>query len=172
MAKCDSCRALIAWGGVKDGSFRYCSERCTERGRVDRVTQAVPRELLERYLQAVYEADCPQCGGAGPLDVYDGHGAWSALADGLGNRLPPIGCRGCGAKAELRAVLSSAALGWWLPFELVLMPLAITRSIARLAMSQSQSGPSRRLEKRVKVELALVAFAANADSDKSNDASG
>lgn len=155
MAKCDSCRTLIAWGGVKEGNYRYCSERCTERGRIERVTRAVPRELMERYLWAVYEGDCPQCGGPGPLDVYGAHGAWSELASALRNRLPPISCRACGAKTELQAVLRAAALGWWLPFEVLLMPLAIGRSILRMAMRRSQSGPSRQLERRVKVELAI-----------------
>lgn len=155
MAKCFSCRTFIVCGGVRDGDFRYCSERCTERGRIDRVTQAVPAELFSRYLRAVYEGDCPQCGGPGPLDVYGSTRAWIDMRIVLGERLPPISCRRCGAKAELRGVLKSAALGWWLPFELLLMPLAISRSIFRLAMNRRHAGPSPRLERRVKVELAI-----------------
>lgn len=155
MAKCDSCRALIAWGGIKEEGYRYCSERCMEQGRLDRVTRAVPRDLLDRYLRAVYEGDCPQCGGPGPLDVYGATRGWIDMRIVLGERLPPISCRSCGAKTELRAVLKSAALSWWLPFELILMPLSISQSILRMAMKRRQSGPSPQLERRVKVELAI-----------------
>jgi hypothetical protein len=155
MAKCSSCRTLIAWGGLYDGDFRYCSEGCLDAGRIDRVTQAVPRELLDRYLWAVYEGDCPQCGGPGPLDVYAaGHGVLQ-FRTVLGDRLPPISCRSCGTKAELRSALGRAALGWWLPFEFVLLPLALGRSVIRLVMRRNRSGPSAILERRVKIELAI-----------------
>lgn len=155
MAKCSSCRTLIAWGGLYDGDFRNCSESCLDRGRVDRVTRAAPRELLDRYLRAVYQADCPQCGGPGPLDVYAaGHGALQ-FRTVLGDRLPPISCRSCGTKAELRATLGRAALTWWLPFEFILLPLALGRSAITLVMSRRRLGPSSLLERRVKIELAI-----------------
>jgi hypothetical protein len=159
MAKCDSCGTFIVFGGVRDNGYRYCNATCAQQGHVQQVSEAVPPELLERYIREVHQGDCPKCGGPGPIDVHVSHTVWSALVITSMNSRPEICCRSCGVKSKLGATFTSVALGWWgMPWGLLFTPLQIIRNVGGIVVKPDHSRPSPQLEKMVKLDLASSAI--------------
>lgn len=155
MAKCDSCGTFIVFGGVKSEGYRYCNDGCAQRGQAQQLTNAVPQELLERYIREVHHGNCPKCGGPGPIDVHTSHTCWSVLVMTSMNSKPQVCCRSCGVKSQIGATCTSALLGWWgFPWGLLFTPIQIVRNVKGIVVKPDHSVPSPQLQHLVKLELA------------------
>ncbi len=154
MAQCDYCGTTILFGGVRDGAFRFCNNKCHENAYVLRVAQHVPPDVLDREVEEVFRGNCPKCRGLGPVDVHKVHRVWSAFVLTSWRSSQQVSCRSCGVKSQLGGALFSLLLGWWgIPWGLILTPVQITRNIVGMCAGLDPSRPSDSLRKLVQVSL-------------------
>jgi hypothetical protein len=159
MAKCGSCGKTIVFGGVRDQDDRYCNKKCAEQGQIQRVTAAIPPELLQRYISEIHQGNCPKCGGPGPVDVHTSHTVWSMLVLTSTQAHQQVSCRRCGVKAKMSAAVSSGVFGWWaFPWGLFMTPLQIMRNVKGMLVKADSSWPSQQLAHLVKLDLAKSAL--------------
>jgi hypothetical protein len=79
MAQCGYCGSTILMGGVRAGDQKFCNAKCRQGAYVLSVTQSVPADVLDKKIEEVWRGNCPQCGGAGPVDIHRVYQVWSAL---------------------------------------------------------------------------------------------
>ena len=155
MAKCGSCGKTILIGGVRDQEDRYCNQKCAEQGQINRVTAAIPPEMLQQYISEVHRGNCPKCGGPGPVDVHTSHTVWSMLVMTFTKTHQQVSCHRCGVKAKLSAAVSSGVFGWWaFPWGFFFTPLQIMRNVKGMFAKADSSWPSQQLAHLVKLDLA------------------
>jgi len=110
----------------------------------------VPDSPLEAELRELHAGACPQCGGAGPVDLHDSRWVWSALIVTRTGCDTVLSCRRCARKRQGGAILRSLALGWWgVPFGLILTPVQVGRTTYGLCFPPDPSRPSARLRQFV-----------------------
>ena len=112
MAQCGYCGTTILFGGVRDGAYRFCNNKCHQNAYVLRVAQAVPADVLERQTEEVFRGNCPKCRGLGPVDIHKVHRVWSALLLTSWSSSQQVSCRSCATKSQLGGALFSLGLGW------------------------------------------------------------
>lgn len=162
MARCDNCQTFILFGGVKDGNYRFCSEKCHEQGYLLSIADQVPDDLLAERLATIHQGTCPKCGREGPVDVHTSHTVWSVLVMTSWKSNPEVCCRSCGTKAKLSAACFSGAFGWWgIPWGIFMTPTQIFRNVAGLASGPDPSTPSKQLETMVRIDTAARLVHAN-----------
>jgi hypothetical protein len=155
MASCDSCGAVILFGGHRQGNWRFCNEECARLASAQIDADRIPREAVEQHAQAIQRGDCPQCGGPGPVDVYSFHRIWSALAFSRFTSHQMLGCWSCGRKAQVKAILFSTILGWWsVPYGFIFTPIQIIRNFAGLLRGSDPDIPSPALERVARLAIA------------------
>lgn len=154
MAQCGYCGTTILFGGVRDGAYRFCNNKCHQNAYVLRVAQQVPADVLERQTGEVFRGNCPKCRGLGPVDIHKVHRVWSALLLTSWSSSQQVCCRSCATKSQLGGALFSLGLGWWgFPWGLILTPVQITRNIIGMCAGPDSSRPSADLRKLVLVNL-------------------
>jgi hypothetical protein len=154
MAQCGYCGTTILFGGVRDGDWRFCNNKCHQNAYVLRVAQHIPPDVLERQTEEVFRGTCPQCRGLGPIDVHKVHRVWSALLLTNWNSSQKVCCRSCAVKSQLGGALFSLAFGWWgFPWGLILTPVQITRNLVGMCGGPDSTRPSAELRKFVQVCL-------------------
>ena len=159
MAACSACSTTILFGGVTQGTDRYCNAECHQRGYLMNVAQQLPRELVRERTDSVYRGMCPQCNGPGPVDVHNSYRVWSALLMTSWRTSPRISCRSCGVKAQLGDTLFSLILGWWgFPWGFIMTPVQIARNIVAMVRNPETTAPSTELERVVGISLAARAL--------------
>ena len=159
MAKCGSCGKTIVFGGVRDQEDRYCNAKCAEQGQIQRVTAAIPPEMLQQYISEIHRGNCPKCGGPGPIDVHTSHTVWSMLVMTFTKTHQQVSCRRCGVKAKVSAAVSSGVFGWWaLPWGFFFTPVQIMRNVKGILVNADPSWPSQQLAHIVKLDLAKNAL--------------
>lgn len=157
MAQCSTCGTSIVFGGVRDGTRRFCNAGCRKRGVVFQVADQIPEDVVAKYVKDVHEGDCPKCGGPGPVDVHTSHSVWSAMVMTSWKSNPELCCAGCGSKARVNGALMSGLLGWWgFPFGLIITPFQIFRNVAGLISPPDPMTPSPELENLVRTRLAAA----------------
>ena len=162
MAQCGYCGTTILFGGVRDGAYRFCNNKCHQNAYVLRVAQAVPADVLERQTEEVFRGNCPKCRGLGPVDIHKVHRVWSALLLTSWSSSQQVSCRSCATRSQLGGALFSLGLGWWgLPWGLILTPVQITRNVIGMCAGPDPSRPSAELRKFVQVCLGAKMIAAN-----------
>jgi hypothetical protein len=171
MAPCDYCRVPIFFGGVRDRGFRFCNQKCYERGfeltrfraYIDDVAARIPEENVWERALIIHQGDCPLCGGPGPVDVRTSHRVWSAVLYTRWQSRSQVCCGSCGVRTKLRDVAFSALLGWWGPCGGFATPIQIVRNLGGLMVSPDPMIPSARLESIVRLDLANESVAASSD---------
>lgn len=154
MAKCTNCGATILFGGVKEGDQRFCSENCHHRFYVDLLAGQVPDEMIDARTLEVHGGDCPQCGGAGPIDVHTSHRVWSALYLTSWSSRPQVCCLPCGRKAKLQDTAYCLALGWWgFPWGILATPIQVFRNLSGLFRGR-RDAPTPELREAVRSMVA------------------
>jgi len=154
VAKCDFCGTTIIIGGKRDGNFRFCNDRCREKGYVLSLAKHVPRDVLDRNMEDVFRGSCPRCRGLGPVDVHMIHRVWSALVLTSWSSTPQVCCRSCATKSQIGGIFYSLFLGWWgFPWGIVLTPVQIVRNLVGLVRGPDPARPSEGLRKLILVSL-------------------
>ncbi len=154
MARCDTCSALI-FGGKKVDGRRYCNARCRDRGEAARVALAVDPEILDELLVALFDGDCPRCGGPGPVDVSVTHKAYSLFVVSWWKSDEVVACRRCGRRSQTAALIQTAVLGWWSWSGIFITPVMMVRSVRGLSKSFDPEVPSEALEKHLTLKAAV-----------------
>lgn len=155
MAKCDSCGKTILFGGEKQGNLRFCSDKCLHNGIIAASAQDLPASAVEDELRALHGSNCPQCGGAGPIDLHFYHQVWSALYLTSHKSAPLLACLKCGRKKQVFSAFFSFFLGWWgFPWGLFYTPIQVFRNIKALLKPLDPSVASPELREMVKFNLA------------------
>jgi hypothetical protein len=163
MAACAACGGTILFGGKRDGEHRYCNEECFQRGILLTIASQVPSDVVRQHMRHLHRGPCPQCQGAGPVDVHLGYRVWSAILVTSWRSNPRVGCRSCGLKGQVRDVLFCLVLGWWgIPWGFIMTPIQTIRNVVAMLKPPDPFTPSEQLEKVVRTSLALQVVAAQA----------
>ncbi len=157
MASCAYCHATIILGGKRSGDLKFCNDQCLAAGEVLRSAGNIPAEAVEAHARKLLQGLCPQCQGAGPVEVFTAYRIWSALLMTSWRNEPHVCCRSCGTRHQLRSLLISVFLGWWgIPWGVILTPVQIVRNILGLLQRPDMNQPSRALESCARIELGAV----------------
>ncbi|WP_235492062.1 hypothetical protein [Paracidovorax avenae] len=155
MASCAYCNATILVGGKREGSLRFCSAKCRDKGAYLVVAQQVPDAEVERHATAIHRGSCPKCGGPGPVDVHQSYRVWSAIFITRTSGEMLICCRKCGLRQKMDDSVFSLALGWWgFPWGIVITPLQLIRNILPLLRRSHPARPSLALNQFVRYRIA------------------
>lgn len=168
MARCSFCNMTILFGGVRDGEFRYCNDKCRAEDDFREMIQRLPPEIVAEHARQLHAGPCPKCGGAGPVDIHVAHSVWSALVVTSRRSQPDVSCRSCGVKRQLGATVSSALFGWWgFPWGLVFTPIQIVRNVTGMVKGPNPFEPSPELHGVVGRSIAIrIAQGANRAASK------
>lgn len=154
MAKCEHCRTTIIFGGVREGGYRFCNQKCRDSTVFLSASAELPDEFVLEKAREVHEGLCPKCGGTGPVDVHTAHTVWSALVMTSWKSTPHLCCQSCGTKARLSALTFSGLLGWWgFPWGFLVTPAQILRNAGGLFRGGDPARPSEELVKLVRARL-------------------
>jgi len=160
MGRCEYCGSAVLFGGVREGTLRFCNARCRARGAALLAARQIPEAVVAQHVRSVHAGLCPQCGGRGPVDVHTGYRVWSAIALTSWVNTPRVVCRSCGVRGQLGDALFSLLLGWWgFPWGLVMTPVQIVRDVAGALRGPDPAVPSQQLEKLVRLNLGAQALA-------------
>jgi hypothetical protein len=155
MAKCNSCGSTIIMGGVSDGEFRFCNDKCHYNGYLQSVADQIPENVLEQEALRVHAGCCPVCQGSGPVDVHVAHKVYSVLLMTSWESQPFVCCKSCGVKKQGLGAAFSFFAGWWgFPWGLVMTPVQVIRNIVGMLQSGDSATPSEDLRRIVSASLA------------------
>ena len=155
MKKCATCGSRIAFGGKKEGPFRFCNAGCYKKGGGYLLFDSVPEDAVDDVMLAMHQGMCPMCEGPGPVDVHLAHEIWAILFWTSYSSTPHICCQSCGQKKRFLAIISSFLLGWWsFPTGIIMTPIQLARNIAGMMAMPDTSLPSVELENIVRLDIA------------------
>lgn len=158
MATCGYCSTTILFGGKRDGTTKFCNDKCLQQGQLVSIASAIPSDVIKRYTDDVHQGSCPRCDGPGPVDVHISYRVWSAAVVTSWSSRPAVSCNSCGTKRKLSDALFSLLLGWWgLPWGFLITPVQIVRNLIGLVRKSSPDQPSPALEKMVRLNIARQA---------------
>jgi len=150
---CGYCGTHVLFGGIRDGTLRFCNAVCRSNGVLLAVSNRVPEAVVNEELWKAHQGPCPRCGGVGPIDVHTSHRVWSAFVATSWSNRPHIVCQRCGSDARMKDALFSLACGWWgIPWGPIMTIVQITRNIR--GDDADPSKPSAQLERLVRLRLA------------------
>jgi len=159
-SRCAYCDTRVLFGGRREGNLRFCNDECRQRGILLSVSHQVPDRLVNERVLAVFEGNCPRCGGPGPVDVHTSHRVFSALVFTSWTNRPALTCARCGTRAKVSDTMLSLALGWWgLPWGIVMTPVQVVRNLVGIFAATDTSRPSARLDALVRLQLATTLVA-------------
>jgi hypothetical protein len=155
MASCAYCNTSIIFGGVTEGSQKFCNENCHAAGYFINLANEVDPELISKMVVASRHGACPCCQRTGsPVDVHKAHKIWSILVMTSWSSTPELSCKACGVKRQLGAILFSGTLGWWgFPWGIIGTPVQILRNFGAMAAGPKGDQPSALLHKHVQLLL-------------------
>lgn len=154
MAMCDSCDSTIVFGGKKEGLYRFCNDKCYQKGYIQSGRASVPPQLIAQEAMKIRQSSCPICSGPGPVEVFTEHKIWSAIYLSCSSSRAFLCCRACGRKKQLMATLFCGTLGWWSLNGLILTPFQIIANLSAMLKAPNPTYPSLELEKIVRTKLA------------------
>ncbi|MDR1958047.1 MAG: hypothetical protein LBQ54_03220 [Planctomycetaceae bacterium] len=154
MSVCAHCGQQILFGGVKQGTLRYCNQKCFDAAFTNQAYETVPEELVEESLEKIHQGECPYCGGPGPVDFHYSYRVMSFLILTQYRTIPKISCASCAKKSNLWNFLVTFVMGWWgVPFGLVLTPIYLARNTFAAMFPASSTQPSSQLREFVCINL-------------------
>ena len=168
MASCANCGQAILFGGVKQGTLRFCNQRCYNAARQNlNLDVRVPEDEVEEAATAFHQGDCPCCGGPGPVDFHFSYRVMSFLVFTQFQTIPKISCRSCAQKSKIGNLLVTLFLGWWgVPFGLIITPVYLCKNIYSIFFPVADDTPSDQLREFVRSNIAQQYAAKTvADSD-------
>jgi len=162
MASCAYCNSTIFFGGKILGEFRFCNATCENNGHMVITANKIPLVVVTKYVKEIYNGNCPVCNGFGPVDAHSSHRIFSVLVMSSWNSQVAICCKRCGNKNKIKDIFFSLFLGWWgFPWGLLITPVQIGRNIYGIIFTSNSAGPSKTLEKILRIHLATEAEGKN-----------
>ena len=155
MTRCAYCGTTILFGGVRDGDFRFCNEKCHQNGHALVAAKEIPQVVVDQHAGEVHRGRCPKCKGPGPVDVHTSYRVHSLIVYTAWSSIPHICCRSCGVKSQVGDAIRSLLLGWWgIPWGLMMTPIQVGRNIAGVLSGPEETRPSEKLKQLVRVRIA------------------
>ncbi|MDR2762258.1 MAG: hypothetical protein LBB88_06605 [Planctomycetaceae bacterium] len=161
MSSCTNCGAYIVFGGIKDGLYHFCSEKCQRQFTLNRDEQLLQIPLpddieyiIEQQMNEFHQGDCPQCGGPGPVDIHYSYRCISLLFTSICNTVPHVSCRYCARSSKLKNLFITVFFGWWMfPVGLILTPIFIIKNLYVLFYPTPAEQPSEQLRQFVRLNV-------------------
>jgi hypothetical protein len=152
MFNCFCCETLVLLGGVEDKGLRFCGKKChRQTAPLLQAMDEVPASFLAEEIQSIHQGPCPECQGAGPVDMQTSHFIGSAIILTRWSSSPNLCCRKCALKSKLLSAAGSFVLGWWgVPWGILMTPVQVVRNLAGLFFLPS-ANPSPKLESQVRL---------------------
>lgn len=155
MAVCGYCGESFLFGGVTYKGRRFCNNECMERGALLDIAEQLPPGQVDEFVRFVHAGACPQCGGAGPVEVHTAYRVWSIVLMTSWSNHPRICCKKCATRTQLGATAFSLLFGWWgFPWGFIMTPVQIGRNIAGMLKRTEPGVPSAQFRKLMKLHLA------------------
>ena len=139
MAKCQTCKTFILWGGVKKDGRRYCNSGCMDQDTLGRVGDRIPDNVVKKEAQKIMRGPCPACNlTTNDVELRFTHRAVSYLVMTIWSKNSILSCRSCHRKKVMSESLITLFLGWWgFPFGLIVTPIQLLRNISAASSSNS-----------------------------------
>ncbi len=153
-AKCDACNSRILTGGQTFLHWKVCGDDCANRLRIRLVDELVPQETIDKQIQQVFEAECPQCGRLGYNDLYSATKISAFLIMFQINTQKQICCSGCGRKNRLYAAMHCMFAGWWGPKAAICNLFILPTNVLAALFIRSPQQPSPQLIAMIKASMA------------------
>lgn len=156
MGPCYTCGKTVAFGGVKDHGFRFCSKQCrTYKAPQLKALSAISDSSVEAEALRIREGACARCGEQGGVDIQKSAFVWSAIIITKMKEDKFVGCAKCARKAQAKASLGTLLVGWWgIPFGIIATPTAIVINLVLMLTSGTKAHPSKNLKSYARERLA------------------
>jgi len=156
MGPCYTCKKTVAFGGIKDSGFRFCSKDCySQKARFIQELASIPDSSTKAEAGNIKSGACGTCRQKGNVEFHKSVFVWSAILVTSTKENAFIGCTSCARKKQLLDTLGTAVLGWWgFPFGLIMTPLAVSINIFQMIKSGSRKEPSEALMQYARERLA------------------
>jgi hypothetical protein len=154
MASCANCNTFIVFGGKRSNNQVFCSGRCLQAGLAADAASLIDPDVLRQEVEAVFRGPCPKCSKQnGPVDIRKSHEVFSALVFTRWSTKVMVGCKSCGTKKQVGAMLFSGFAGWWgFPWGLVMTPIQVVRNATEI-FSKNSNSPSPELERAIRLQM-------------------
>lgn len=157
MGPCYTCKRTVAFGGIKDHGFRFCSKACHSRkaALIDAIA-AVPAANVDAEVVKIQKGLCAKCGKPGDIEFHKSVFVWSAILITRMSERTFIGCSGCARKAQALSSAGTLLVGWWgIPFGLIFTPAAVVTNAYHMLRSGPRKQPSALLRDYARERLAF-----------------
>jgi len=158
MGPCYTCKRTVAFGGVKEHGFRFCSKAChaQKSAFIDSVA-AVPATSIEAEALKIRNGLCAKCGRPGHIEFHKSIFVWSAILITRTSERTFIGCTRCARKSQALSSAGTLLLGWWgIPFGLLFTPAALAANLYHMVRSGPRDRPSTMLRDHARERLAFA----------------
>lgn len=158
MGPCYTCKRTVAFGGIKDHGFRFCSRSChaQKAAFIDSVA-SVPAASIDAEATRIRDGLCARCGKSGSIDFHKSVFVWSAVLMTRMSERTFIGCSTCARKAQALSSAGTLVVGWWgIPFGLLFTPAALLANAYHMIRSGPRAQPSPLLKDYARERLAFA----------------
>lgn len=158
MGPCYTCKRTVAFGGIKDHGFRFCSKSCHSQKAafIDSVA-AVSATNVDAEVAKIQNGLCAKCGKPGNIEFHKSVFVWSAILITRMSERTFIGCSSCARKAQALSSAGTLLVGWWgIPFGLLFTPTALLANAYHMFRSGPRAQPSSLLRDYATERLAIA----------------
>lgn len=158
MGPCYSCKRTVAFGGIKDHGFRFCSKAChAQKAAFIASLASVSAANVDVEVAKIRNGLCAKCGKSGSIDFHKSVFVWSAVLITRMSENTFIGCSTCARKAQALSSVGTLLVGWWgIPFGLLFTPAALLVNVYQMIRSGPRAQPSSLLRDYARDRLAFA----------------
>ena len=152
--RCAGCGSLILAGGLEINNWRVCDDSCVDKFYAKVAEELLDDEAKREALGNVFNADCPVCGGEGPLTYYT-----ASRSTGRGWNMEvenheQFCCHKCGRALCKDAFSYNLRWAWWSRWFVGVLLISLPIDIIRIMKTKNPpKQPSKRLRISVLSEI-------------------
>jgi hypothetical protein len=158
MGPCYTCKRTVAFGGIKDHGFRFCSKPChAQKAALLEAIATVPEGNVTAEAQRIKNGRCAKCGRTGNIEFHKSVFVWSAIVVTRMSEKTFVGCSTCAWKKQALSSAGTFLAGWWgIPFGLLFTPAALIANVYQMVRSSPRAQPSPLLRDYARERLAAA----------------
>lgn len=153
MARCRGCFAKLDADTSGSGLSQWCSDECraADESAFEALTES--EKIIIEKTNEVFNRDCPECGGKGPVDFHEYYKIWSLLVVTRYSDHEIFCCSRCAAKTKIGAILFCGVFGWWgIPYGIIGTPVQLVKNLLSL-LSSNPNEPSPEIRDMVRQDF-------------------